>query len=100
MTRWILLALTILGFVVMFIAKSPGLLALGLLLVVVGVLGFAWVLAADRVAANSRPESSMASGEELAALRRRRATTTPAATAGGPGTSVDPAAIDPARRPR
>ncbi|MEP7043746.1 MAG: hypothetical protein ABI843_11830 [Dokdonella sp.] len=73
MTRWIMLALTVLGLALAFGAKTPGLLGIGLLLVLIGIVGFVFALAADRVAANARPESSMAAIEDLAALRRKRA---------------------------
>ena len=47
-------------------------LGIGLLLVLIGVVGFVFALAADRIAANARPEASMAAVEDLAALRRKR----------------------------
>jgi disulfide bond formation protein DsbB len=77
MTRWIMLVVTILGFVLSFGAKTPGLLGIGLLLVLIGVVGFVFALAADRIAANARPEASMAAVEDLAALRRKRAAPAP-----------------------
>jgi disulfide bond formation protein DsbB len=73
MTRWIMLVVTILGLVLSFGAKTPGLLGIGLLLVLIGVVGFVFAMAADRIAANARPEASMAAVEDLAALRRKRA---------------------------
>lgn len=71
MTRWILLGLTLIGFTLTFVAKSSGVLALGLLLGVVGLFGFIFALAADRIAAGARPDASMASPEDLAALGKR-----------------------------
>lgn len=68
MLRWILLLLALVGLVVTFTTKSPGLLGLGLLLGLVGGIGFVLAMAADRVAANTRPDSAMASVEDLAAL--------------------------------
>lgn len=73
MTRWIMLGLTVLGIVLIFTTKSPGLLGLGLLFGLVGFVGFIFALAAERISANARPESSMASSEDLAALRKRAA---------------------------
>ncbi len=83
MARWILLLLALIGFAITFTTKSAGLLGLGLLLGSVGGVGFVLALAADRIAANSRPDSAMASVEDLAALRKPRPTpardaTTPA----------------------
>ena len=71
MTRWIMLVLAVLGFMLAFMTKSPGLLGLGLLLGLIGVVGFVFALAADRVSANARPEAAMAAVEDLVALRKR-----------------------------
>ena len=86
MARWLLLGLTILGFGLVFIAKSPGLLAIGLLLGVFGFFGFAFALAADRVSASARPEASMASGEDFSVLGHRRVAATTPPASGLPGT--------------
>lgn len=72
MGRWIMLAMAVVGFALCFAAKSAGILAIGLLLGVIGGFGFVLSLAADRIAANARPEASMASVEDLVALRKRR----------------------------
>lgn len=72
-----MLGLTLLGFALVFSTKSPGLLGIGLLLSLVGIIGFMFALAADRVSANARSESSMAIGEEVAALRRKKVPTAP-----------------------
>jgi uncharacterized protein (DUF58 family) len=71
MARWILLGATILGWIVVFTTKSAALLMIGLLLGIVGFFGFVFALAADRVSASARPESSMAAAADLAALRKR-----------------------------
>lgn len=86
MTRWIMLVLTILGFALMFSTKSAALLAIGLLFAVVGFCGFIMSLLADRVSASARPETSMASTDDLIALRRPRkpAPPAPAKTDQGP----------------
>ena len=70
MTRWILLGMTILGFVLAFTTHSPALLLIALLVGVTGFVGFVVSLAADRVAANARPEVAMASREDIAAMRK------------------------------
>jgi hypothetical protein len=71
MGRWILLAMAVLGFGLCFAARSAGILAVGLVVGIIGGLGFVLALAADRIAANARPEASMASVEDLVALRKR-----------------------------
>ena len=71
MARWFLFGLTIFGFGLAFVAKSPGLLAVGLLVGLVAFIGFIFALAAARVSASARPESSMVGVDELAMMRRR-----------------------------
>jgi hypothetical protein len=70
MARVLLLLLTIAGFAIAFMAKSPGLLGLGLLLGFAGLFGFVLALAAARVSASARPDTAMATAADLAALRR------------------------------
>jgi hypothetical protein len=77
MARLLLLFLTIIGLVLMFTAKSAGLLGLGLLLGIVGFFGLVLALAAARVSASARPETSMASVEDIAAFRKRPTPTRP-----------------------
>jgi hypothetical protein len=79
MIRWLLLAATILGFVFVFTTRSPTLLGVGLVLGIVGFIGFVFSLAADRVSASSRPETAMASPTELAAMRKPAARPLPPA---------------------
>jgi drug/metabolite transporter (DMT)-like permease len=83
MLRWLMLALIVVGLVLTFTAKGPGLLGIGLLVGFVGLFGVVFSIAADRVSASARPDSAMATPEDLAALRARRAPvrTVPAAPA-------------------
>ena len=71
MFRWIMLVLTVLGLPLALTTKSPAVLGLALLSSLVGTVGFLFSLAADRVASNARPDTAMASVEELAALGKR-----------------------------
>lgn len=89
MARWIMLGLTILGFAIVFTTRSPGLLGLGMLLGLVGFVGFVFALASDRISANARPEATMASVDDIHAMRRR-AVPRPAPPA--PKPPADPAA--------
>ena len=77
MARLILLILTVIGGVLVFTAKSPGLLGLGLLLSIVGFFGLVLAMAAARVSASARPETSMASVEDIASFRKRPLPTPP-----------------------
>lgn len=70
MTRWILLGMTILGFVFVFTTRSPAVLLISLLAGIIGFVGFVVSLAADRVAANARPDVAMASREDIVAMRK------------------------------
>lgn len=71
MFRWIMLVLAVVGLALVFTTKSPAVLGLALLSSLVGTTGFIFSLAADRVASNARPDTAMASIEELAALGKR-----------------------------
>lgn len=82
--RWILLGLTILGFAISFVTKSAGVLALGLVLGFVGLVGMVFSIAGDRVAARARPDTAMLTTEDLAALRARREAAAAAAAAAKP----------------
>ena len=79
--RWLMLGLTILGFALAFIARTPGVLGIGLLLGFVGLFGLVFSIAADRVASSARPDTAMLSTEDLAALRARREAAAKAAAA-------------------
>ena len=69
MTRWIMIALTVTGLMTAILTRSPGLLGLALLLTLVGLFGTVISLAADRISANSRPDSTMLSPDVLLAVR-------------------------------
>jgi hypothetical protein len=79
MARWILLGMTILGFVVVFTTHSAALLGPALVVAIIGFIGFVFSLAADRVASSARPEVSMASREDMMAMRKPPARPKPAA---------------------
>lgn len=72
MLRWLMLALVVVGLVLTFTAKGPGLLGLGLLVGFIGLFGTVFSIAAERVSASARPDTAMATPEDLAALRARR----------------------------
>ncbi|MBN8482068.1 MAG: hypothetical protein J0L88_10820 [Xanthomonadales bacterium] len=80
MTRWIMIALLVIGMGMAFLTHSPGVLGLGLVLAVVGAFGTVMSIAAERIAARSRPEAAMLQPDVIAALRERaRANGAPAA---------------------
>ena len=82
--RWMMLGLTILGFAMAFVARTPGVLAIGLLLGFVGLFGMVFSIASDRIASRARPDTAMLSIEDLAALRARREAAAKAAAAARP----------------
>jgi hypothetical protein len=88
--RWIMLGLTILGFAMTFVARTPGVLAIGLLLGFVGLFGMVFSIASDRIASRARPETAMLSSEDLAALRARREASAKAAAAVQARTPANP----------
>lgn len=88
--RWIMLGLTILGFAMTFVARTPGVLAIGLLLGFVGLFGMVFSIASDRIASRARPETAMLSSEDLAALRTRREAAAKAAAAAQARTPANP----------
>jgi hypothetical protein len=95
--RWLLLAITIAGFTLTFMAKGPGLLALGLVLGFVGFFGFVFALAADRVSAATRPETAMLGAEDLAAMRARQSGARPRPVAPPPAKPASVAPVTPVR---
>lgn len=86
--RWLMLGLTLFGFAISFVTKSPAVLAIGLVLGFVGLFGLVFSMAAERVSASARPESAMLGPEDLAAMRARR-TAAPAPTATRTSPSAD-----------
>lgn len=70
MSRLFWLFLTLVGFVLAFTAKAPVVLGLGLFLGFVGFLGLVLAMAAARVSASARPDTLMASVDDLGALRK------------------------------
>jgi len=82
--RWMMLGLTILGFAMAFVARTPGVLAIGLVLGFVGLFGMVFSIASDRIASRARPDTAMLSIEDLAALRARREAAAKAAASAAP----------------
>ena len=77
--RWIMAALTVIGFAIAFVAGSVGLLAIGIVLGFIGLFGTVFAIAAERVSASARPDSAMASADVLAVMKTPR----PVRPAGG-----------------
>jgi hypothetical protein len=71
MTRWIMIAVTLLGLLVAIFTHSPGLLGFALLVVFLGLFGTVLSLAADRISANSRSDVSMLPPEALQVIREK-----------------------------
>ena len=73
MTRFIMIALTLIGLVTAFLTRSPGILGLAMLAVLVGLSGTVLSFAADRISASSRPDAAMLPPEALRAIRDKAA---------------------------
>jgi hypothetical protein len=84
--RWMMLGVTILGFAMAFVARSPGMLGIGLVLGFVGLFGMVFCIASDRIASRARPDTAMLSTEDLAVLRARREAAAKSAAAAPPRT--------------
>lgn len=67
--RWILLFVAILSFAVVFTAKTPGLLGLGLVLGFVCLFGSLFGFAAERVASIARPDAVLLTDKDINVLR-------------------------------
>ncbi len=71
MSRLFWLVLTLVGFVLTVVTKSPVVLGLGLFFAFVGFVGLLLAMVAARVSASARPETAMASVDDFGALRKR-----------------------------
>jgi hypothetical protein len=69
--RYVFLLMALVGFFVTFTTKSPGTLGVGLLVGIIGTLGFVLSMAAARIAANAQPETTLIVDPEVNALRKR-----------------------------
>lgn len=69
MTRWIMIALTLMGLLTAVLTRSPGVLGFALAALVVGLFGTVLSFAADRISASSRPDVAMLPPEALKAIR-------------------------------
>jgi hypothetical protein len=99
--RWIMAALTVIGFALAFFAGSVGLLATGIVLGFIGLFGTVFAIAAERVSASARPDSAMASPDVIAAMRTVRPAPRPTTPAAPPTPAAAPRAASvppPARR--
>ncbi len=59
----------ILGFVLAFSTRSPGMMGIGLLIGIVGLFAALWAFVAARIAATARPESTLLADRDASALR-------------------------------
>lgn len=69
--RWLLLLTAVVGFTVAFTTRSPGLLALGLLIGLAGLFGFTLAMAAARIAQTAQPAANLIANAEVSAMRAR-----------------------------
>ncbi len=71
--RWMMLLLSIAGFAIAFTTKSPGVMAISIVMIVVGLTGFILGMAARRVANNARDQVYVPTSEEIALIKQRAA---------------------------
>jgi hypothetical protein len=71
--RWMMLLISIVGFVIAFTTKSAGIMAISIFMIVVGLTGFVLGMAAQRVANNSRDQVYVPTAEEIALIKQRAA---------------------------
>lgn len=93
MARWIMIALTLAGLIIAFLTRSPGLLGVSILMILVGSFGTVFSIAAERVSANARPDASMLPPEALAAIREKARVKASEGASTGNGESRPTAAV-------
>ena len=80
--RWVWLLVAMFGFAVVFSAKTPGALGLGLIVGLVGLFGALLGFAAERIASSAKPEVALLTDKDITALRasiRKPASSLPSA---------------------
>ena len=73
MARWIMIAMMVLGAVLVFVTTSSVLAGLGVVMVLGGLIGTAFSLAASRITSRARDDSAMLSPEVMQAIRDKAA---------------------------
>ncbi len=71
MLRWIMIVTTLAGFGLAFLARTPGLLGLGLVIGFISVFGVVFSIAGERISSNARPDTTMLQPDVIAAIRAR-----------------------------
>ena len=67
--RWFLIAALIAGFAIAFSTHSAGLLAIGLVLAAIGLIGTILQVLDSRMGANSRTDATLLADREVASIR-------------------------------
>ena len=88
MARWIMIAMLVLGAVLVFVTKSSVLAGLGVVMVLGGLIGATFSLAASRITSRARNDSAMLSPEVMQAIRDKA--TRDAASRGRPALPPTP----------
>ena len=73
MTRWMMIAMMLLGAMLVFFTKSSVLAGLGVVMVLGGLIGTTFSLAASRISSRARDDSAMLSPEVMQAIRDKAA---------------------------
>ncbi len=69
--RWVILLLSVIGFVLVFSTRSPAVLVLGLLLGFGGLFVGIVAILNERIGANSRPEAMLLTDKEVMDMRTK-----------------------------
>ena len=69
--RWLMIVLSLLGLFLALTTRSPGVMGLSLVMLVVGLFGIVLSVAAGRISANARPDITMLPPEALVAVRAK-----------------------------
>jgi len=81
--RWVFLLIGMFGFAVVFSAKTPGALGLGLVVGFIGLFAALLGFAAVRIASSAQPDAALLTDKDITALRASvRKPATPTASSG------------------
>ncbi|HPW02741.1 MAG: hypothetical protein WBC13_14785 [Dokdonella sp.] len=90
MVRWLMIVLSLLGLFLALTTRSPGVMGLSLVMLVVGLFGIVLSVAAGRISANARPDITMLPPEALVAVRAKARERAAAESTAAAATTTNP----------